>query len=318
MRVAFVGKGGSGKTTLATLFSKYLANQNLPVLAIDADINQHLGSALGFSQTDLQRTPRLGEEIGTIKQYLRGKNKRIESSDKMIKTTPPGNGSTLIRFKENNLLYSRFALERGSLRFIAVGQMNDEEVGTKCYHTKTGAVELLLNHLIDGDNEYVVLDMTAGADAFASGLFAKFDLTTIVVEPTIKSVEVWKQYSELAKNYGVKLMAIGNKVEDKADAAFLKKYCGENLAGCFTRSQYVRGEEKGARSNIDKLESENTTVLKKMLRVLDGCKKDWDTFYKQTVNFHIKNALSWANASLGSDLTVQVDPEFSLTKIINK
>ena len=33
-----------------------------------------------------------------------------------------------------------------------------------CYHAKTGAVELYLNHLADGPGEYVVVDCTAGAD----------------------------------------------------------------------------------------------------------------------------------------------------------
>ena len=47
MRIAFVGKGGSGKTTTAAVFSRYLAAQGRPVVAIDADINQHLAVALG-------------------------------------------------------------------------------------------------------------------------------------------------------------------------------------------------------------------------------------------------------------------------------
>jgi CO dehydrogenase maturation factor len=42
VRIAFVGKGGSGKTTLSALFTRYLADQGPPVIAIDADINQHL------------------------------------------------------------------------------------------------------------------------------------------------------------------------------------------------------------------------------------------------------------------------------------
>src|ERR1017187_2606094 len=47
VRVAFAGKGGSGKTTLSSMFVRHLAAQGLPVVAIDADINQHLGEALG-------------------------------------------------------------------------------------------------------------------------------------------------------------------------------------------------------------------------------------------------------------------------------
>jgi cellulose biosynthesis protein BcsQ len=44
MKIAFAGKGGSGKTTLSSLFVRHLAAQGLPVVAIDADINQHLAA----------------------------------------------------------------------------------------------------------------------------------------------------------------------------------------------------------------------------------------------------------------------------------
>ena len=90
MRVAFAGKGGSGKTTLSSLFIRHLAGQGLPVVAIDADINQHLAEALGASQDP----PALGAHLPQIKDYLRGTNPRISSAAAMVKTTPPGPGLT--------------------------------------------------------------------------------------------------------------------------------------------------------------------------------------------------------------------------------
>ena len=50
MKIAFVGKGGSGKTTLSSLFIRHLATTGAPVVAVDADINQHLGAALGLDE----------------------------------------------------------------------------------------------------------------------------------------------------------------------------------------------------------------------------------------------------------------------------
>ncbi|MGA2826585.1 MAG: hypothetical protein ABSF03_10725, partial [Streptosporangiaceae bacterium] len=40
--------------------------------------------------------------------------------------------------------------------------------------------------------EYVVVDCTAGAESFASGMFTRFDLTFLVAEPTRKGVGVWR------------------------------------------------------------------------------------------------------------------------------
>ena len=80
MRIAFVGKGGSGKTTLSALFSRHLARSGAPVLAVDGDINQHLAEALGHDGEDLD-APALGAHVAGIKDFLRGTNPRIGSRE---------------------------------------------------------------------------------------------------------------------------------------------------------------------------------------------------------------------------------------------
>jgi CO dehydrogenase maturation factor len=50
--IAIAGKGGSGKTTTASLIIRYLVNRNLtPVLAVDADGNANLHESLGLKLT---------------------------------------------------------------------------------------------------------------------------------------------------------------------------------------------------------------------------------------------------------------------------
>jgi CO dehydrogenase maturation factor len=312
MRIAFVGKGGSGKTTLSALFSRYLAAQKLPVLAIDADINQHLAYALDAKEQRAKSLRPLGQNLEALKNYLRGANPRIASSHVMIKTTPPGRGSRLLRLQERNFISEEFETVINGVRVLAVGAFTEEDLGIKCYHSKLGAIELLLNHLIDGEREYVIVDMTAGADAFASSLFTKFDLTFLLVEPTQQSVSVYRQYRDYARSYGVTLKAVANKISDADDLAFVAEHAGEDLIAALSPSRWVRALEKGRQLAWAELEPENMKALKNIQRVVDAQPKNWQRFYDQTVQLHLKNALHWANASVGADLRLQIDPEFSL------
>lgn len=316
MKIAFVGKGGSGKTTLSSLFSRYLASEGLPVLAIDADINQHLAIAFGMSETEAAELPPMGLGINRIKEYLRGTNPRIHSNAVMAKTTPPGTGSRLITLPEKNPVYDHFERDIDGVRIMVTGPFSEDDLGIKCYHSKVGAVELVLSHLIDRENEYVIVDMTAGADSFASGMFTKFDMTFLVAEPTLKGLSVYKQYKEYAKDYNVTLRVIGNKVESQEDIDFLKVHLGDDLLTTFSRSDFVRATEKGQHLPFAKLEPANVEVLEQMRAAIDACEKDWAKFYRQTVDFHVKNALSWANEEVGEDLRQQVDPDFSLREAI--
>jgi CO dehydrogenase maturation factor len=316
MRIAFVGKGGSGKTTVSSLFIRHLAAASAPVLAIDADINQHLGAALGLDDVTANRIPPLSRYAGQLKEHLRGENPRIRSVAEMVKTTPPGAGSRLLRFGAPSPLDEwctyRFAGEQAGVRLMVTGVFEEADLGVACYHSKVGPAELFLNHLIDGPGEYVVMDMTAGADAFASGLFTRFDVTFLVVEPTRKSLSVYHQYRQYADEYGIAVHAVGNKIAEPGDLAFLRAELGDALVGGLTYSRVVRGQERGEAVEFGQLEPENRTLLAELQRRVDEVPKDWDRFTELAHQFHVKNALSWANKAAGADVTTQIDPGFSL------
>jgi CO dehydrogenase maturation factor len=312
MKIAFVGKGGSGKTTLASLFTGYLAGAGRPVLAIDADINQHLAVALGAGEEESLALPTLGENMELIKEYLRGDNPRIADAASMIKTTPPGRGSRLVTPFEDNPIASACFSDVGGVRLAVTGQFEEDDLGVACYHSKVGAAELLLNHMIDGDDEYVVMDMTAGADAFASGLFTRFDVTFLVCEPTLRSIGVYRQYSDYASDFGVRLAVVGNKVNDSDDVEFLREQAGDDLIGWMESSRHVRAAERGAARPITELEPHNLETLGGMLSAVDRVQRDWTRYQSQGVEFHLRNARAWGNGRTGEDLATQVDPEFIL------
>ncbi|GAA4200452.1 ATP-binding protein [Microbispora amethystogenes] len=301
MRVAFVGKGGSGKTTLSSLFARY-ATRRGPVVAIDADINQHLGLALGATG---QPRP-LGGMLTEIKDYLRGDNPRIRDTASMVKTTPPGRGSRLVQLDDPFFPSSHI----DGVSLMVTGPFGEDDLGVACYHSKVGAVELYLNHLVDGPGEYVVVDMTAGADSFASGLFTRFDLTFLVAEPTRQGVGVYRQYRDHAAGFDVPLAVVGNKIHSPDDADFLREHVGDDLLTWFGHSPAVRAMEQGRPFTLGDLEPTAHQALATMLDRLDTQPKDWAKFGRQAAEFHTRNARAWANRATGDDLVAQIDPEF--------
>ncbi|WP_282690304.1 MULTISPECIES: ATP-binding protein [unclassified Streptomyces] len=318
MKIAFVGKGGSGKTTLSSLFIRHLAANEAHVIAVDADINQHLGAALGLDDAEAAALPAMGAHLPLIKDYLRGANPRIASAETMIKTTPPGEGSRLLRVREDNPIFDACArtvrLDDGDIRLMATGPFTESDLGVACYHSKVGAVELCLNHLVDGPDEYVVVDMTAGSDSFASGMFTRFDMTFLVAEPTRKGVSVYRQYKEYARDFGVALKVVGNKVQNQDDLEFLRAEVGDDLLTGVGHSDWVRAMEKGRPSRFELLEADNRMALQTLQDTAEDSYglRDWERYTRQMVHFHLKNAESWGNEKTGADLAAQVDPAFVL------
>jgi CO dehydrogenase maturation factor len=190
------------------------------------------------------------------------------------------------------------------------GPFTEEDLGVACYHSKVGAAELVLNHLVDEPGEYVVVDMTAGADSFASGLFTRFDLTVLVCEPTLRSIGVYRQYLGHAKDFGIRLAVIGNKVSDEEDLEFLREQVGDDLLCWIGRSRHVRATERGEIRPIAQLEPDNLAALAAVRSALDSTERDWAAYQRQAVEFHLRNVHAWAGNRTGVDLTAQVDPDF--------
>jgi CO dehydrogenase maturation factor len=307
MKIAFAGKGGSGKTTLSSLFTRHLAALGRPVVTIDAGINQHLGEALGAT-TD---PPPMGAYLPQIKEYLRGSNPRITSAAAMVKTTPPGRGSRLLRPGGPDPVHDLAVTTPCGAQLLATGPFGEEDLGVACYHSKTGAVEMYLNHLADGPGEYVVVDCTAGADSFASGLFTRFDLSVLVAEPTRKGLGVYRQWQEYTAGVDVAVVLAGNKVQGDEDVAFLRRHAGDDLLTWFGHEPRCGPWSRAARPAWP-ISARRPGPRSR------SCKTRWTpgpgtgTGTRQAAEFHLKNARTWASAAVGQDLTGQIDPGFTL------
>lgn len=63
MKVAVVGKGGSGKTTTSAIVARALARHGLSVVALDCDSNPNLGLSLGVGDDETERLVAMRESL---------------------------------------------------------------------------------------------------------------------------------------------------------------------------------------------------------------------------------------------------------------
>lgn len=313
MRIGVVGKGGSGKSTIACALASYLQkNASKPVAFFDADINMHALELLGFALTECKGHISQPKHSKNIKEWLIGENK-VKSLEEVRKTTPPTSLSNILSFE--NILSSPLkdiALKNENLLLFIVGTYTNAGIGQSCYHNSLGVFETLLNHLDDRDG-YVVADMVAGTDAFAGTLHKQFDLTLLVTEPTRRSVEVSKQYIELGKEAKIQeqIFVIGNKVRDDSDIRYLQGSFENKFIEVFHIDDHILDIDKtGAPLSSELLSSKNKSLLGKVKLLADDLPDIRNKRLKNLWDLHkVYVSQSFIQERFG-DLTSQIDRSF--------
>jgi len=204
MKIAISGKGGTGKTTLASLLSFILAETGYTVLAIDADPNANLAAALGFPQP---------EKIIPIS----------EMADLIEERTGARPGRVASYFKLNpkvNDIPEKYWVAHNGIKLMVMGRL--KRGGSGCYCPENALLEALVAYLLLERKEVVIMDMEAGVEHLGRGTAKAVDKMVIVVEPSKRSVETAYRIKELAKDLGLEnIGVVGNKVRGEKDKEFL-------------------------------------------------------------------------------------------------
>ena len=314
MKIAFVGKGGSGKSTITGLFLRYVTEQKNQWLCIDADINMHMSGLLGVHLSREKAISREDNEQ-SIKKYIQGKNKKITDSSHIVKTTPPTKGSGLVYIRPDHEVLRAYATTVENYgHLMHVGTYEEEGIGESCYHTNLAVCEALISHTITDENHILVADMTAGTDAFAGSLHVSFDLICLVVEPTNESVSLAKEYLSLAEKGGVLkyVGSIGNKIEDATDSAYIEEELEVQMllaVPLLKKLKALRRENK----TIFELEKEEFEKIK-FTTLLDRARDNMvhaDERLRLLFDLHKKHVAADYIVNRHGDLSGQIDETFS-------
>lgn len=311
MKIAFVGKGGSGKSTMSSLFITYLHHKiGAEILALDADLNMNLAGLLGV---DFPAEKYLSDlkNAAAFRKFLKGNNPLIRDENSFLPTTPPNTGSNLITAVNDKNLdpYAVLVKQNPPLNLVTVGTYVAEEIGQACYHTNLFAVENLLTHLNLPKENYVVADMVAGTDAFSYSLHLQFDAIILIAEPTPESAEVCKLYFGLAKEAGIENLVhiIANKVEDEEDLAFIRNVTGrEPLGAVPSMSSLRKFRQKGGTVTSDLLTDNLCSLFDGVMKAAKNPVPDEKTRFAMLENLHQKLCDQyWVVSGYGADVAHQ-------------
>jgi len=206
LKIAISGKGGVGKTSLAGLLARFLAESGRRVIAVDADPVASLGAALGVPDHD---------EIQPI----------VRMRDLIKERTGAEPGQIGSFFKMNpkvDDIPEQYAAKHGNIHLLVMGTV--DHGGSGCVCPESVMLKALLTHLTLFRDDALVMDMEAGVEHLGRATTKGIDLMVVVVEPGARSIQAAGMIRRLAADIGLdQLVLVANKVRGEADEQALGK-----------------------------------------------------------------------------------------------
>lgn len=196
--VAITGKGGTGKTTVASLVIDYLkAKKKGTILAIDADPNSNLAQTLGIK----------------VEEDIAGVIDKISKNPDSIQAGMSKN--EYIEYRTQTAI-----AESDSLDILVMGRPE----GPGCYCYVNNLLRNLMGKFIR-DYDYVVIDNAAGMEHLSRRITPKADCLVLVSDETPVGIRAVERIYELAKELSLsinKTVLFINRSNHTPDTKMLK------------------------------------------------------------------------------------------------
>lgn len=235
MILGFLGKGGSGKSSVATQVTLWLNSSGKKVLAIDADHNMDLAYNI-FKGEIPQNMPYFGSSISEMSNFI-GLNKGEKYTQAFLKKT-----TQRFSIEPVDTLTDTFSqLHEDGIMVMAAGPQTENVLyGQSCSHSLTTPLKIYLPLLKLNNNQYVTVDEKAGADGVSTGIVTGIDVGVIVCEPALHSIKAAKQIAGLMDFYQTPYVFVANKIQNSEDKEFVLEKLGQEPACYLLESNHVK------------------------------------------------------------------------------
>ena len=264
MKIAVTGKGGVGKTTVAGTLARFLGRDGYKILAIDADPNYNLWSALGINRDVATSIIPLLENEDLVREKT--EMKWVEVLGNFFQVNP--------RLDDLASKYSVEAPDNVSL--LVAGTVNMGGQGCMC--PSAALLKSLVNYLTLESNQAFVMDMDAGIENLGRGTTRGMDLLLAVIEPGRRSLDTIQKVKSLASDIGIeRVFAIGNKIMNDDDAKFVNDFIqtqGIPMVGMIPYDENIRMSDRKSCAPIDLYENSPAIraikdIKDEVLKILD-------------------------------------------------
>ena len=168
--IAVAGKGGSGKTSVASLIIRYLKKNGLgPILAVDADSNANLGESLGLA---------IRQTIGSIIASF---------NDEKINIPPGMTKEAYLEYKLNEVI-----TESKRLDLVTMGRGE----GAHCYCYPNLILKKFIDTLAD-NYAYTVMDNEAGMEHLSRRTTQNVDELLLISDHSVKGIRTVARIRDL-------------------------------------------------------------------------------------------------------------------------
>ena len=240
MKYAVTGKGGVGKSTIAGIISHYFANDGFKVIAIDADPDANLGSAIGLTYDIEESIIPISEQRRLIKERTGANPKEF---GQLFKVNP-----------EVKDIPDRFCINFRGIKLLVMGAVRKGGEGCAC--PENILLRSLLSEIILHRDEVVVIDMEAGIEHLGRATAGNVDTMIIIVEPGTQSINTARKIIKYGKEIGItKFGIVGNKIQNKDQELWIRnKFDNSDLLGFISYHNIIRDSDILQKPLIDLLD----------------------------------------------------------------
>lgn len=254
MKLAITGKGGTGKSTIAGILTHYYKNDGYKVLAVDADPDANLASAIGIPAEKASSIIPISEQRKLIKERT-GAN--------------PGQFGQL--FKMNPTVHDipdEFCIDYQGIKLLVMGAIR--KGGSGCACPENVLLRSLLSEIILNRDEVIIVDMEAGIEHLGRATAKSIDKMIIIVEPGSRSISTAKTIMRMAKEIAIQsLVIVGNKIQDEKQKDWIsKKFSQDQILGMISYHEIIRDADLQQQPLIELLDEKLKREFEKIYQAM--------------------------------------------------